>query len=415
MSDKTVFAALDDEYVAFVEQAWADPRDFYARLRDRAPVLWTSLDHWFVGGYEEAKAVWKDNDGWSQRPVIPSATSFDLGAGPASVFFSETILSLDGAAHRRMREPLNRVFAPRGIGALTETVRHSVEKILDTALEKAGSTRRMEFVRDFAQPLPTMVILQIFGLDEDAYGQFTEVADLVIECYEAMGSGHFEANLRERADIAMGRCADFILATAKQRRDGLGDDLLSQLIRVQQAEPDRLTDSELSSLIMFLVTAGFETTMNTATNMIYHLLRNPDQLALVRDDRSLSRGAVEEVLRYEPGVYISSVRYATCDMELAGQNIKRGDKCLISNHCANHDPKVFADPHRFDVTRTPNRHLSFGLGQHTCLGAHLARLELLMTLDVILDRLPTLKLDQPEVRWNRSHVLRGPLELHVTW
>ena len=413
MSSIAVRSALDDEYVRFVTEAWPDPRPFYDRLRAAAPVYWTPMDHWYVSGFAEATAIWKDNERWSQRPVLLAGRAFDLGVGPAATFFGETILSLDGDAHARMRGPVNQVFTPRGIEKLSDTVRATVSTLMD----RAASGGRMEFLHDFARPLPTTVVLDIFGIEHAAYDRFSEVADVIIECYEAMGSGHFADDLLERADRTLGECAEYVIGLAHGRRGGDGTDLLSELVRVQDADPSSMTDSELASVMMFIVTAGFETTMYTATNMLYHLLDNPDQLALVQADRSLMRSTVEEVLRYEPGVYVSSVRYATEDIEIAGQHIARGDRCLISNHAANHDPTVFDHPGRFDVTRKPNRQISFGRGRHTCLGAHLARIELLMTLEVILDRLPGLALDgtPEEIEWTSSHVLRGPTTLPVRW
>ena len=408
-----VRSTLDDEYVRFVTEAWPDPRPFYDRLRAEAPVYWTPMNHWYVSGFAEAAAIWKDNDRWSQRPVLSTGRAFDLGDGPAATFFGETLLSLDGDAHARMRGPVNQVFAPRGIEQLADTVRATVSTLMD----RAASGDRMEFLHDFARPLPTTVILDVFGIDHAAYERFSEVADIIIECYEAMGSCHFADDLRVRADRTLGGCAEYVIELAHERRGGAATDLLSELVRAQDADPASMTDSELASAMMFIVTAGFETTMYTATNMVYHLLDNPGQLALVRADRSLIRSTIEEVLRYEPGVYVSSVRYATEDIEVAGKHITRGDLCLISNHAANHDPAVFEHADRFDVTRQPNRQLSFGRGRHTCLGAHLARIELRMTLEVILDRFPGLALDiaPEEINWTSSHVLRGPTSLPVRW
>ena len=282
-------------------------------------------------------------------------------------------------------------------------------------MDHAATSGEMEFLRDFAMPLPTTVILDVFGLDHRDYARFSAVADVIIECYEAAGSGHFKDDLLERSDRQLGSCAEYVMTLAEQRHGGDGDDLLSELVRAQAAAPERMTDVELASMLMFIVTAGFETTMHSACNMVYHLLRNPDQLELVRNDRSLVRGVVEESLRYEPGVCISSPRYATEDMQIGGQHIRRGDKCLISNHAANHDPAVFDQPNRFDITRSPNRQMSFGRGRHTCLGAHLARLELVLTLEAVLDRFPQLQLATDDVEWIGSHVLRGPTALPLRW
>jgi cytochrome P450 len=403
---------LGEEYVRFVSEAWPDPRPFYDRLRAEAPVFWTPLGHWYVSRYAEASAMWKDNEHWSQHPVLPAQGSgLELGSGPAAALFAEMILRLDGIEHERIRGLVNPIFSPPAMEVLAETVKDSVNSILDLRADN----REMDFLHDFAQPLPTTVVVDLFGIDRDHYDTFVRFADVIIEIFEAMGTGSHADDLVSRADEILAACYDLVISLAEDRRRHPAADTLSRLVQAQQAEPDRMTDSELVSLVMFIVTAGFETTMYTVTNMIYHLLLHPDQFALVRSDPSLVRSAVEEALRYEPGVYISSVRFAVEDMDVAGQHIRRGDKCLISNHAANHDPDVFESPNTFDITRSSKRQISFGRGRHTCLGAHLARLEMVATLEAVIERLPDLELVSDEVEWTSSHVLRGPTSLRVRW
>jgi cytochrome P450 len=168
-------------------------------------------------------------------------------------------------------------------------------------------------------------------------------------------------------------------------------------------------------MVMHLVAAGFETTAGSAANGLYSMLSHPDQLELLRADTSLSRSAVEEILRYEPGVVVSAPMYALDDQEIADAQIRRGDQLLISNYAANHDPAVVDEPLRFDITRKPNPQLSFGRGRHACVGASLARMELQLMLEAVATRLPGIELVTRAPEWKRSHVLRAFTSLDVRW
>jgi cytochrome P450 len=406
---------FDDEYLRFTHEAWPDPRPFLARLREAHPVYRTPLGYWFVTDHACGDAIYKDRERWSRRPgTLASAHPLISRPGGTSTFFRENLLALDGAEHQRMRGVLNRVFTPNGIGALQGIIQGAVDRLLDGVQEDGG----MELVEAFARPLPTAVILDIFAIDDAEYPRFLEVAHTIMECFESLGSAEYAPDLIERADRVIGSCAAYLRELAEERRGGDGDDLLSQLVRAQDAEPDRLSDSEFSSLLMHLVAAGFETTAGTVANGLYVLLTHGDELELLRERPELARSAVEEILRYEPGVVVSAPMYALCDHEIDGAQIRKGDQLLISSYGANHDPAAFDDPLRFDITRKPNRQIAFGRGQHACVGASLARLELRLALEAIVTRLPAIALAEPEgfePEWKRSHVLRQFRSLRVRW
>jgi cytochrome P450 len=257
--------------------------------------------------------------------------------------------------------------------------------------------------------------LGICGIDESHYDVFVDVADIVIECFESTGGGTVAPDLMERADAVLGRCADLILSLADQRRGSAGEDLFTQLVQLHEAEPDRLSRSELATMMMFLVTAGFETTMYTVASAVYHLLRHPDQLNRLRDNPELVGSTVTEVLRYEPGVGCSGMMFAREDVEVGDKVIRRGEAVLVCGHAANHDPAVVPDPLTFDIEKGFTRHMAFGRGRHTCLGATLAREELEIALRRIIARFPGLELVTEQPQWKRSHVLRGITALQVRW
>jgi cytochrome P450 len=406
---------FDDEYVRFTHEAWHDPRPFLARLRAEHPVYRTPLGYWFVTEHAHADRIYKDRERWSRRPgTLARSHPLISRPGGTSTFFSENLLALDGAEHQRMRGVLNRVFTPNGIGALQGTIQGAVDRLLDGVQQQGG----MDVVEAFARPLPTAVILDIFAIEDAEYPRFLEVAHTIMECFESLGSVDYAPDLIERADRVIGSCADYLQEVAEQRRGGSGTDLLSQLVRAQDAEPDRLSDSEFASLLMHLVAAGFETTAGTVANGLWALLSHPDQLALLRSQPGLSRSAVEEVLRYEPGVVVSAPMYALVDHEVDGAQIRKGDQLLISSHGCNHDPAAFDDPLEFDITRKPNRQIAFGRGQHACVGAALARLEMQLAYEAIVARFPEIAIVPEsgfEPEWKRSHVLRQFRSLDVRW
>jgi cytochrome P450 len=407
-------STLDDEFLEFLHVQPADPRPFYARLREQAPVYRTPLGYWFVSSYAEAFLLWRHDEWFSRRPVSGGARNpLREQGGRTAAFFEEVILAKDGPDHQRIRGLVDDVFGPRSIGQLRATVEETVDELLNAAL--SSGTRSMDLVSAFARPLPTKVILRICGMDDRYYDHFVEVADTVIECFASTGAGHVAEDLPERAERVFGECAELLLSLANERRGSGGSDLFTTLVRVQDAEPDRFTRSELVTMMMFLVTAGFETTMHTAANGVYHLLRDRAQWQLLQADLSLVRSAATEILRYEPGVAVSSMMYATADIPVAGVVIPRGAGVLISNHAANHDPNRVPDPLRFDITRPGTGQLSFGRGRHTCLGAHLARLELEVALERLVTRVPDLQLVNCEPVWQPSHVLRGFDSLAVSW
>lgn len=407
-----VAPSFDDEFVRYVNEQADDPRDFYARLRAAHPVYRTPLGYWFVTDYEHSEAIWKDAERWPRRPVFSAAPHpLTAGDGATATFFSQNLLALDGEVHKRMRGLVNKVFTPAGITKLNETIAGTVSHLFD----QLEGRRQMEFIEEFGLKLPTMVILDVFALDHGEFDRFVRAADTIIECFASLGAHAPADDLVERADVVLGETAEFIKGVADERRGGSGDDLLSQLVRAQDAEPDQLSDSELASLVLLLVTAGFETTTYSAANGLLTLAKFPDQFDRLRSEPALARSAVEEILRYEPGVMVSATMFAAEDQEIAGAQIKRGDRLLICNHAANHDPAAFAEPLKFDITRKPNRQMSFGRGPHTCVGANLARVELTMFFEALVERMPEVQpVDEP-IAWKHSHVIRGPERLQLTW
>ena len=367
-----------------------DPHPRLALLRAREPVSWVpELGGWLVTRRDLALSVMRDAETFT---VDDPRFSTARVVGPS-------MLSLDGDRHARHREPFSAPFRPR---AVREGFAAFIERETDTlisAFEPAGAA---ELRRAFAGPLAVAVVTEALGLAGTT-------VDTVLAWYDAI--------VRSVSDITAGLEAGAAGVTAyAQLRSAVeatvADRDTSSLLA---AAAGQLTVHEVASNAAVLMFGGIETTEAMITNALLHLLRHPDQLALVRADSGLLDGAIEESLRLEPGAAVVD-RYATGDTVLGPATIRRGDLVTVSLTGANRDPAVFADPDRFDVRRENARlQLAFAHGPHYCLAAHLARLESRIALQHLLQRLPELRLDLDHTAAPYGLVFRKPAVLHVRW
>jgi cytochrome P450 len=399
-------AQLDDEFTRLVTESIEDPRPFYAELRERAPVYRTPFDFWYVTRYDLAVAISRDNTSWTvSRPSSMHGGHHD---GFASDAMARMMLTLDGPDHARLRRLVGTIFTPRG----AEALRAKVTTALETQLDGLAGRTHVDLVHDFAILLPTKVILDVLGIGHDEVERFVAVADSLIAMHEPTAS---EETLEE-ADRVFREAADVVLELAERRRAAPEDDLLTALVEARD-NTDRLDPDELVAMVLLLVVAGHETTANTLSTGLYHLLENPSSLARLRDEPSLMPSAVEELVRYDAATRNTVARYATADVEVGEQPVRRGEKLFVGLHAANHDPAVFERPLELDLSRSPNRHIGFNIGPHFCLGAGLARMELQIALQALLDRYPSIEL-AGEVAWKPSFIIRGleslPLRLSAT-
>jgi cytochrome P450 len=312
------------------------------------------------------------------------------------------MLTLDGAEHRRHREPFAAPFRLTAVRErFTGLVAAETERLLD-AIEPAGSA---ELRRSLAGPLAVAVVTHALGF-EDAdpsavLGWYDRIVAAVTEITEGLP-------LSDEGRAAYASLAGAI-APALERDPG------ASLVAAAAAEAGGLEPDRVVSNAAVLLFGGIETTEGMIANAILHLLSHPDQLALVRGDPGLLANAVEESLRLEPAAAVID-RYATADVELAGAPIRRGDLVRLSIAAANRDPEVFPEPDRFDVRRENAKlHVTFAHGPHVCIGMHLARLEAHTALDRLLRRFPSLRLDPAHAAAPRGLVFRKPAELRVLW
>ncbi|WP_020118366.1 cytochrome P450 [Streptomyces canus] len=367
-----------------------DPHPRLAELRAHEPVSWLpELNGWLVTRRDLALDVMRDAETFTvDDPRFSTARI----VGPS-------MLSLDGDEHTRHREPFTEPFRPRAVrDGFAEFIERETDRLV-TGLEPAGAA---ELRRAFAGPLAVAVVTEALGLVDAGTDTVLAWYDAIVRSVSDITEGRAAGPAGPEAYVQLRRAVE---ATVAQGAD-------SSLLA---SAAGRLALPEVASNAAVLMFGGIETTEAMITNALLHLLRHPDQLALVQADFALLDNAIEESLRLEPGAAVVD-RYATRDLTLGPAAIRRGDLVTVSLTGANRDPAVFPDPDRFDVRRPNARlQLAFAHGPHYCLAAHLARLETRIALRHLLDRLPALRLDPDHPTAPHGLVFRKPPTLHVLW
>jgi cytochrome P450 len=381
----------------------ADPYPSFARAREVAPVQWhEGLGLWLAFTHAEVNAVLRDRRLgriWADREPAGRFESFNL-------IHRNAILEMEPPHHTRLRRLISTAFARGHVERLRPWVEELAGRLVDELLEDSAGTRPVDLLT-MAEQLPVAVIAELLGVPEADRQLLRPWSNAIVKMYE------YERT-RQREDAAE-RAADEFVAylreLAADRRRHPGDDLVSHLVSVRDADGDRLTEDELVTTCILLLNAGHEATVNVTANGMLALLRHPAELARLRADRSLLPTAIEEFLRFDSPLQLFE-RTATEDVEIGGITVDAGQKIAALLGSANHDPAVFATPETLDVGRTENPHISFGAGVHFCIGAPLARVELQATFGALLDRTSSLELGGEPVR-RPEFVIRGLASLPV--
>jgi len=308
---------------------------------------------------------------------------------------------MDPPDHTRLRRMLNREFTVRRVNAMRPRVAGIVDGFLEH-MERTGQPA--DLMRAFALPVPSLVICELLGVPYADRADFQRRSDILLSSAGSPQSQ--DDNAREMNDYMVGLIAE--------HRRNPGEDILGTLIREHAAD---VTDDELVGIGNILLIAGHETTANTIGLGTLLLLQHPDQLALVRDDPTVLRTAIEEILRHLSIVQSGSPRLVTEDITIGGQPISAGEMVVVALPSANRDPAFLADADRFDVTRAPGAHVAFGHGIHQCLGQQLARMEMAVALPALLRRFPGLRLDGPQeaLRFRDQGPVNGVRALPLSW
>ena len=375
-----------------------DPYPALHRLRELDPVNVTPIGIWRLTRYADVNRLLHDVPAGVRTTdgILPGVDESLNGQ-------REFMLQQDPPTHTRLRRLVSHAFTPRAINALRATI----QRVVDDCLDRVAPRGEMDVIADLALPVPATVICEMMGVpiaDRDRFTVWTSQATF------GLAAPILPPEVLEQARAAGMALADYFQGLIAERRTRLGDDLLSTLIRAEEAG-DRLSPSELLSQSIGLLIAGFETTIGLIGNGVRALIRHPAELAKLRARPELAASAVDECLRFE-GPIVLTARILHADAEFGGTTIPKDAMVWGMLAAANRDPAAFPDPDRFDIERKPNDHLAFGGGPHYCIGAFLAKTEGQLAIGSLVQRFHDLALESEVVEWGPS-LFRVPGRLPI--
>ncbi|GGP97453.1 MULTISPECIES: cytochrome P450 family protein [Streptomyces] len=390
-----------------------DPYPAYAWLRENSPVHRTKLpsgvEAWLVTRYADARQALADQR-LSKNPAHHAEPAHAKGKtgipGERKAELMTHLLNIDPPDHTRLRRLVSKAFTPRRVAEFAPRVQALTDHLIDGFAERGEA----DLIHEFAFPLPIYAICEMLGVPREDQDDFRDWAGMMIR----HGGG-------PRGGVARSvkQMRTYLGELIHRKRDDLGDDLISDLIRASD-HGDHLTEGEATAMAFILLFAGFETTVNLIGNGVHSLFMNPGQRerlqnSLAAGESGLLATGVEELLRYDGPVELATWRFATEPLTLGGERVETGDPVLVVLAAADRDPERFADPDTLDLSRADNQHLGYGHGIHYCLGAPLARLEGQTALATLLTRLPDLELSVPpqDLRWRGGLIMRGLRTLPV--
>ena len=402
------------EYAPNHAEVRSDPFPLYARMREEDPAHWSPLlKGWVLTRYEDIKRACLDTAGMSSDRLRPFFAALPAAEAPPLAAL-ERYLTLwmvfrDPPEHTRLRRLVAQVFNARAIEAL----RGEVETITAWLLDALQERNEIDFIAEFAGPLPALVIMHMLGVPKEELARLKLLSD---EMALFIGSARDTRDRYARAEAATAEMAELFRSLIALRRRKPARDLLSDLVQLEDAQGDRLNDDELVASCLLLLFAGHETTTHHIANGLRALLAFPAELARLRGGPGLAAAALEELLRYD-GPIGAQVRIVQESHALHGKELKRGERVFLLVNAANRDPRAFEDPDRLDLERRGVPHLAFGFGAHLCLGFPLARLEGRIALPAVLGRWRSIEIAAQPLDWLDSMVLRGmkalPLRVRV--
>jgi methyl-branched lipid omega-hydroxylase len=366
-------------------------RPFAFFAEPEVPGLPSGQGYWAVTGHADLDAI-------SSRPQ-----EFCSGKGAVSIQdipsdlheFYGSMISMDDPRHARIRRIVAKTFTPRMLEQVVDSVRGIVDDVLATARRTAeAADGALDVVADIAAPIPLRVICDMMGVPADERAYVLAASNIILSGGDPELIEDQDEPLAALFEAGLG-LAGVMERLAAERVARPTDDLTTALVN-SEVDGERLTHQEIASFFILLLVAGNETTRNAISQGLLTLAEHPQERARWAADRSLTRTAVEEIVRWTSPITWMR-RTATRDGEISGHRFAEGDKFLLFYAAANRDPAVFADPHVFDVGRDPNPHVGFGgHGPHFCLGAHLARREIAVAFEALLDQMPDLEIGSPD-------------------
>ncbi len=373
------------------------PHEAFKVLRAEAPVHWhrepaDGPGFWTITKYQDLITVSKDSRTFSS--YLGGTNIFDVTESELAEIRA-IMLNMDPPAHSKYRKLVSPVFVPRLISALEPHVRELTGQIIDKVVARGGC----DFVADISAELPLQVIAEFLGVPEEDRKKIFDWSNRLI----GFDDPEFQTSLTDGKLAAM-EIYMYANQLAEQRLQRPQDDIVTRLLE-GSVDGERLTEQEFDSFFLLLAIAGNETTRNLISGGVLALVEHRDQWDTLRANPALMPTAVDEMLRWVSPV-MHFRRTATRDVELRGKQIKAGQKVVMFYPSANRDEDVFPNPETFNVRRSPNEHVAFGIGEHYCLGSNLARLEIRVIFEELVRRLPDLELAGP-VRRLRSNFING--------
>jgi cytochrome P450 len=389
------------------EATLSNPFPVYARMRAEDPVHWhPRLKSWILTRYDDVKRahITKELSPDRITPFYESLPDKQRSILQDVIrYLNLWMVFRDPPRHTHLRKIMNSAFTPRAINGLAPSIEIIVEKLLD---ELIGSDD-VDLVTQFATPLPALVIMDILDVPHEMLPKIKVWSD---DMMVFIGSAQGIPDKYERARSGSEAMAAFFRDVIRERRSNLGEDILSKMISTQD-DGEGLSDDELIASCMLILFAGHETTTNMVSGSLYMLHNFPAQKQYLKESPDIIDSAIEEFLRYD-GPSNALARIVVKEHEIEGKVLKVGDRVFAMSNSANRDGDQFSDPDNLDLTRTKNRHLTFGYGTHFCLGASLARLEGKIAINTFLQKFPDYKcLDSQRLKWIDSFSMRGLVSL----
>lgn len=389
----------------------SNPFPSYGVLREEAPAYEVAFSNgqrfWLVTRYEDAIAIFKDPR--FTKDIKKTKPKDETGAKQAaamSQLFSHHVLYMDPPDHTRLRQLVQKAFTPK----LVEAMRPHIQKITDDLLDKFIPLGKMDVINDYALPLPISIISELLGIPAKDQPNFRRWSNIILNIDLVATPAERMAMMPE----AIGGFTRYLHEIFEDKHHHPANDLITSLVQAKEGG-DKLNETELMSTVFLLFAAGYETSVNLIGNGVLELLRNPQQRELLEKDPSLISSAIEEVLRLEPPVLMASERYTLEPVEVGGVTIPPGALVHICIGSANRDPSRFPDPDAFDITRTDNKHFSFGHGIHYCIGSSLGKLEGEIAIRSLMSKAPlfTAAEDLDSLKYKKNAVMRGLEKLPI--
>lgn len=382
-----------------------EPPAEWARLRQSCPVARVRMNSGdeavLLTRYQDVRSLLSDQR-FSRQLTAQDAARVSEDEG---VTFDETPIPATGPEHLRWRRLVGRTFSARRMAAIRPRIASMAERLVE---EMVAGRQQADLISAFGFPLPVWVICELLGFPNADRDRFAYWSSIMLNVTQ---------HSRGDIDAALGEFDDYLRAHIAAKRATPADDLLSELITVADTEDGRLSEPELRSTAQILLAAGHETTANMIGKMVAMLLADRERWERLRMDDSLISPAVEESLRFDANFGFGIPRYLSEPVEVAGSTLPRGTTVVCSVSAANRDERAFESNEIMNLSRSPNPHLAFGVGQHSCLGQALARVELQVALEVLVHRLPTLDLAIPahELTLREGLIVGGLAGLPVRW